>query len=322
MNGIERVKAIIEGRPVDRCAYWTGCFHEETLKYSNRYFGTTTPEDIYRKLGDDVRWHPVGRGAFKGPIGLFADCENADEVFESTNWFDPDEFDFAPSIELIKASEGTYRFSGNLSMFYHCDCFSAFGGMQNYFLKMYTDPEVVHAVTRRANDYYLRENRRFFELAGDHFEAFKVSHDLGTQLNLLLSPDMLETFVFPYVKEQIDLGHEYGYDVLLHCCGAIKKILPRIIELGADLLHPIQALAAGMDADSIAEFKDRITFVGGIDTQHLLVHGSPADVRAEVHRVAGILGPFVISPSHELLLPNIPPENIEAIGLAVMSLAG
>ena len=304
MNGNECVKAIVDGKPVDRCAYWTGCFHQETLQNCTKYFGCETTEEIYRKLGDDVRWHPVGRAAFKGPVGLYADCESADEVFESDNWFDPDEFDFTESIELIKKSEGYYRFSGNLSMFYHCDCFNAFGGMQHYFLKMYTDPEVVHAVTRRANDYYLRENRRFFELAGDNFEAYKVSHDLGTQLNLLLSPEMLEEFVFAYLKEQIDLGHEYGYDALLHCCGAIKKILPRIIEMGADLLHPIQALAADMDADSIAEFKEQITFVGGIDTQQLLVHGTPADVRADVLRVAETLGPLVISPATKPCCPT------------------
>ena len=132
----------------------------------------------------------------------------------------------------------------------------------------------------------------------------------------MISPEMFEEFVFPYLKEQIDLGHEYGYHVCLHCCGAIRRILPRLLELGIDLLHPIQAGAAGMDADSLAALKGKVTFVGGIDTQYLLVNGTPSEVEEEVRRVARSLGPLVISPSHEALLPDVPSENVAAMARA------
>jgi uroporphyrinogen decarboxylase len=147
-------------------------------------------------------------------------------------------------------------------------------------------------------------------------EAFKISHDFGTQRDIMLSPETFEEYVFPYLKEQIDLGHEYGYHVCLHCCGAIRKILPRLLQLGIDLLHPIQALAAGMDAESLTALKGEVTFVGGIDTQDLLVNGTPAQVEEEVRRVARLLGPLVISPSHEALLPDVPPENVAAMARA------
>jgi uroporphyrinogen decarboxylase len=95
----------------------------------------------------------------------------------------------------------------------------------------------------------------------------------------------------------------------------VHKLIPRFIEAGIDALHPLQALARDMDAESLArDFKGKIAFVGGIDTQQLLVHGTPDDIRAEVRRVKRLLGPnLVVSPSHEALLPNVPPENVLAM---------
>ncbi len=321
MTGKERVMAICEGRPVDRCGYWTGSPHSDSWPRLYEYFDCNAPEALYRKLGDDIRWIPVGQQALHAN-GCFAECETEADVDRIFQWPDPGEIDFSPWLEELKKAEGYYRLSGNLSMFFHDNCFRGFGGMQDYFIMMYTHPEVVHAVTRRANDYYLKLNRRFFELAGDSMEAYKISHDFGTQRDVMMSPEMFEEFVFPYLKEQIDLGHKYGYHVLMHCCGAIRKILPRLLELGIDLLHPIQARADGMDAESLVPLKGKVTFVGGIDTQELLVNGSPAEVEREVRRVISVLGPLVISPSHEALLPNVPPENVEAMARAVGAAKG
>jgi uroporphyrinogen decarboxylase len=73
-----------------------------------------------------------------------------------------------------------------------------------------------------------------------------------------------------------------------------------------------------MDAQSLARrFKGRITFLGGIDTQELLVHGTPEQVKAEVRRVRKLLGPrLIVSPSHEALLPNVPPALVQAMAEA------
>jgi len=102
--------------------------------------------------------------------------------------------------------------------------------------------------------------------------------------------------------------------VILHSCGAIHKVIDRLIDAGVECLHPLQAKAAGMSADDLQPFKGRITFMGGIDTQDLLVNGSPDDVRADVRRVKALLGPrLIVSPSHEAVLPNVPPANIEAM---------
>lgn len=316
MTGRERVKAILQGKPVDRCAYWTGNPHQESWPALFAYFGCATPEALYQRLGDDVRWIPVGGQALT-PFGCYAACETAEQVEEAFTWPDPELIDFTRWLTALQQAEGYYRLSGNLSMFFHDTCFNGFGGMQEYLLRMYTHPEVVHAVTRLANDYYLRLNRRFFQLAGEGMEAYKISHDLGAQRGLLISPAMLDEFVYPYLQAQIDLGHEFGYEVLLHCCGAIQPILPRLIAMGVDLLHPIQALAAGMTPEELAPYRRQVAFIGGVDTQQLLIHGTPEMIEETVHHLAATLGPLVISPSHEAVLPDIPPANLLALAQAV-----
>jgi uroporphyrinogen decarboxylase len=84
-----------------------------------------------------------------------------------------------------------------------------------------------------------------------------------------------------------------------------------------DVLHPIQAQASGMDAKSLAKYKNDLAFVGGIDAQTFFVNATPQQIRDEVKRVRDILGPnIVISPSHEEILPNVPAANILAMAEA------
>ena len=78
-----------------------------------------------------------------------------------------------------------------------------------------------------------------------------------------------------------------------------------MLDAGMDGLHPLQALAAGIDAENLSRnFKGKMAFVGGVDTQQLLVHGTPQQVRDDVRRLRDLLGPnLVVSPSHEAILP-------------------
>ena len=190
--------------------------------------------------------------------------------------------------------------------------------MENYLVKMYTHPEVVHAVTDRVCQFFYDANELFFREAGDDCEAFFFGNDFGTQRDLIMSPKLFDQFVMPWFKTFTDLGHRYGKQVILHSCGSIYRVIPRLIEAGVECLHPLQAQAANMDAKILAtEFGGKITFLGGIDAQGLLPHGTPKDVRDEVFRVRDILGPnLIVSPSHEAILPDVPPENIAALAKA------
>ena len=193
-------------------------------------------------------------------------------------------------------------------------------GMENYFMKMFTHPDVVHAATARMVDFYIEACRRFFEAAGDLMDGFFFGNDFGSQLDLLVGPSQFKEFIFPYFKQLTDVGHEYDYQILLHSCGSIYKVIPDLIGLGVEAIHPIQAKAANMQAEKLgAEFGGKVAFIGGIDTQDLLVNATPQQVKDDVKRVIAALGPnLVVSPSHECILPNVPFENIEAMALAVV----
>jgi uroporphyrinogen decarboxylase len=253
--------------------------------------------------------------------GVFAETESVAEV-EDFPWPDPEYLDFESTLARLERAGDTYRLSGMWSHFFHI--VADFFGMENYFIKMYTNPDVVHAVTGHVVGFLLEANRRYYELAGDSMDAFFFGNDFGTQLDLLISPEAFREFVFPYFQQLTRQAHAAEYQVVLHSCGSIYRVIPDIIEMGVNALHPLQARAANMEAERLsAEFRGSIAFIGGIDTQDLLVNGSPSEVEADVARVERLLGPsLVVSPSHEALLPNVPPTNVEAMSRATVAARG
>lgn len=197
-------------------------------------------------------------------------------------------------------------------------CDVRFFGMENYFVKMYTDPEVIHAATRHIVDFYLETNKRYLQMAKPYLSAAFFGNDLGSQRDLLISPECFDTFILPYMRELIDQMKGMGLKVAVHSCGSIDRIIPRLIDAGVDILHPLQAKAANMDAEHLArEYGGKITFLGGVDTQELLPFGTPRQVREEVLRLRDLFkGDFIVSPSHEALLPNVSFENVMAMSRA------
>jgi len=333
MNSRERIKAIIAGKPADRCGLWIGNPLPETWPLLHAHFGTSAEEALRQQLHDDFRWfhagpaykHPEGKPIFNmqrkgechGEAGPFAECNDVRQV-EDFEWPNPDYLDFSGVLKQLANTGDVYRAGGLWSPFFHE--VANFFGMENYFVKMHTHPEIVHAVTRHVVDFYLEANNRFFGQAGNVVDAFFFGNDFGTQLDLLISPDAFNEFIFPYFRQLTDLGHRHGLQVILHSCGAIHKVIPSLIRLGVDALHPLQARAVNMDANTLArDFRERIAFIGGIDTQDLLIHATPEAVKAEVRRVKNLLGPrFVVSPSHEAILPNVPPGNLQAMAEAAI----
>jgi len=327
MHSRERVKTIFSGRAADRCGFWLGMPYPDTLPIYLKYFDVPDDEALRVLLKDDIRWrwaegesykHPDRKPMWQyaktahGDAGPFGSCESVEEV-DAFDWPDLDYLDFTQTLENLRNTGDFYRASGMWCPFYHI--VMDFFGMENYFIKMYTHPEVVDAVTRHVCEFYLEANERFFEQAGDLVDGFFFGNDFGTQVDLMISPEMFDKFVMPWFHRFTRQGHAHGYQVMLHSCGAIHKVIERLINDGVEALHPLQAKAADMDAATLArDFKGRIAFLGGIDTQDLLVNGSPDDVRADVRRVKDLLGPcLVVSPSHEAILPNVPPQNVLAM---------
>ncbi len=336
MNSRERIRALIAGETADRCGFWLGRPHADSLPILHKYFGTNTEEALHQKLGDDYRWicPQFFQGAYRdfddkkgmfgtrmggrhAAVGPLTECESISEV-DSYPWPTPGYLNFDECLETLRNAGNVYRASGFWTPFYHnvMDLL----GMQGYLLKMYTNPDVVHAVTDHVCEFYYEANERFFEVAGDLVDGFFFGNDFGTQNDLICGPKHFDEFIMPWFRKFTQQGHDHGYQVILHSCGAIHKVIGRLIEAEVDCLHPLQARAAQMDAETLAkDFKGQIAFMGGIDTQQLLNHGSPAEVKEDVRRVKGLLGPrLIVSSSHEAMLPDVPPENVEAMAEAAL----
>jgi uroporphyrinogen decarboxylase len=250
-----------------------------------------------------------------GQMGPFADCEDIDAV-GAFKWPDARQLSFDDTVRVLKRMGETYRLSGFWTCFYH-NCMDLFG-MENYLVKMYTHPEVVHAVTNHVCEFYYEANERFYSVAGDLMDGFFFGNDFGTQYNLICGPEHFEEFIMPWFRKFTNQAHEHGYQVVLHSCGAIHRVINSLIDSKVDCLHPLQAKASKMDAETLSkDFKGKITFMGGIDTQELLVKATPEEVKEEVARIKKLLGPnLIVSPSHEALLPDVPPENVKAMAEA------
>ncbi|MFP4028113.1 MAG: uroporphyrinogen decarboxylase family protein [Candidatus Brocadiia bacterium] len=334
MKSRKRIRAIIDGEEADRCGFWLGNPHSDSWPGLHAYFGTETQEELRRKLKDDFRWicpqffadayqDPAGHGMFDaglnkkrhGQAGPFAQCEDPAEV-EDYPWPNPDYLTFDSCLEALSNAGDVYRASGFWTCFYHnvMDLF----GMEDYMVKMYTHPEVVTAVTNHVCEFYYEANERFFAVAGDLVDGFFFGNDFGTQVDLICGPDQFDQFIMPWFARFTEQAHNHGYHAILHSCGAIHKVIERLIDAGVDCLHPLQARAANMSAQTLArDFGGRIAFMGGIDTQELLVNATPEEVKEDVRRVKDLLGPrLIVSPSHEAVLPNVPPANLEAMAEA------
>jgi uroporphyrinogen decarboxylase len=332
MNSRERIRTIIGGQAADRTGFWLGNPHSESWPILHRYFGTKTEEDLRLKLGDDFRWicpsfipSTFSRGSFSfsgskkshGEAGPLVNAQAVADV-EAHEWPQAALLDFQEIIQILSQTGNFYRASGMWTSFYH-DVMDLFG-FEDYLVKMHTHPEIVEAVTDKVCQFYYEANEKFFSEAGGLVDAFFFGNDFGTQQDLMISPKLFDRFVMPWFQRFTEQGHRFGYQIILHSCGSIHRVIPRLINAGVDCLHPLQALAKNMDAATLAkDFSGKIAFLGGIDTQYLLVNGSPVQIKEEVRRVRDILGPgLILSPSHEAILPDIPPQNIAAMAEAAV----
>lgn len=333
MNARTRVNEIFSHGNSAGSAMWTGHPSDGFVPiFAQKYQIAPEREAIFNYLNDDCRWiaaddgyhHPEGlpaldpaygtvRNSLSAP-GCFAEAETIAEI-EAYPWPDPAYCDFAEIYAEIDKHSDKMVMTGMWSPFFHN--VSDFFGMENYFIKMYEDPEIVEAVTERVVDYYVAANEKFFAGLGDRADVMFFGNDFGTQRDLFISPENFRRFVLPSFKRLIAVGKKYNKKIMLHSCGSIYRIIPDLIEAGVDILHPIQAQAAGMSAMELKQYKNDLAFVGGIDAQSFFVNATPQQIKDEVHRVRDILGSsIVISPSHEEILPNVPPENVVAMAEA------
>jgi uroporphyrinogen-III decarboxylase len=340
MTSRQRVLAAFAHQEPDRVPCWLGA-SPEWKALARAHLGLPDDEALLVYLGDDLRRvfsryagpdhaHPTKNlthpnATYRTPFGIerygygygmplhspLKHVRSVAEV-EAYPWPDPEWIEVSHIREEALKWERRYAIlGGEWSPFWHdaIDLLDFDGLIYN----MYDRPEVVDAVMDHIASYYLAVSRRIFEAAGDAIDIFFIGNDFGAQSGPMISPRLFRRFILPHLKRFVDLGHEYGKLVLLHCDGSIRHFIPDMIAIGLDGLQSVQPYCSGMELRGLKrDFGDKLTFVGCIDTQ-ALIEGTAEDARRLTLETLEIMMPgggFIASPSHDYLLPETPVENV------------
>ena len=329
----ERVLAAFAHEEPDRVPVWCGASEEFWVK-AKRELGLDD-EGLRLRFRDDFRRvfpeyagpeFPLSEGAtYRTEFGveragmgygqpLSHPLENATlgEIHDYP-WPDPAWAD----VSGIKAEAETYQgeyaiLGGAWSPFWH-DAIDLLG-MENLYIKMYSEPKLVDVLLQHLADYYAAASERIFDAAADAIDIFFMGNDFGGQNGPLLSPALFDRFMAPHLRRLAGLGHAYGLKVQLHCCGGFAPLIPAMIDAGIDGLHAIQPNCHGMDLQALkSQFGAKILFNGGIDSHHVLINGTPRTVRQKTRETLEIMMPgggYVGGASHDTILEETPVENV------------
>jgi uroporphyrinogen decarboxylase len=186
-------------------------------------------------------------------------------------------------------------------------------GIEQAMADLVDQADMVHYCMDILFDLAYQNTLRILEAIPGKVLTIYVAEDMGSQSGLMFSPAHIREYLFPGMKRMIDLAHGAGVYVFHHNDGAIMRILPELVDLGIDLLNPIQWKAKGMDRAKLkADYGNRLVFHGGMDNQEILPFGSVDDVRKEVRDNLELLGKgggYILAPCHNIQ-PVTPTENI------------
>lgn len=188
-------------------------------------------------------------------------------------------------------------------------------GMEQTMFDMAAQPEVADEMFRRCGDFAVMLS----EAACTRFplDWLWAGDDVAGQRSLLMSPATWRRLIKPHLARVFDVGKAHGLWVAYHCCGALRPIIPDLVEMGLDVLNPIQCNCPGMEPLELKrEFGRELSFMGGVDTQGVLPHGSVDAVRRATRRLIDGMtsdgGGYLLAASHTIP-PETPIDNIFAM---------
>jgi uroporphyrinogen decarboxylase len=343
----ERWRAVLDGRRPDRvpCDYWAtgettrrlladlGCASEaelwRSLKIDKCIFLTpknpNATEDTWHIPSQFSVWHIETRSipyldglgsydeAVNPPLAQVATLEELDDF----PWPRAEDWDVSMLPALCDQWRDYPIVSAAFEPFY---LYSRLRGMDHALEDLAVNPELVDAAMERIFEIHAGITNRVLDACGDRIDFIYVAEDLGTQQSLLMSPKAFRRSVKPWLKRMIDLAHSRGVRAFHHDDGAIRALLPDLVEIGIDLLNPIQWRCRGMDRESLAdEFGHQVVFHGGVDNQYTLPFGTAEDVRRQVRENIEIFKNckgYIVCPCHNIQA-NTPTANIVALYEAV-----
>ena len=341
MNSRERVLAAINRQPVDRIPTDIWATAEVLAKLRNHFgeqadvmaelhidgFKGVSPEYVGPQLplmppdesvdywGMRKRRVPHEGGAYEEqyyyPLAVAQTIDDLNRhTWPDTRWFDYSNMK-AKAQEAAKTKAVT---CGYMAPFYYHNLLR---GLEQSLLDPLLEPDFTHFLVGRISDFFYDHHRRMFEACEGLVDVAQVTDDLGSQTGPLISPELYREFYAPHHKRFIDLCHEFGIKVFHHDDGSCRPFLPLLVEMGIDILNPIQWTCPGMDMVELkTEFGSRICFHGAVENQKILPFGTPEEVRAEVRHCIDSLAVdgtgYILAPCHNLQVIT-PVENIIAM---------
>lgn len=256
-----------------------------------------------------MRYHPL------------ADAQTADDVSSYKGWPDVTDTSRMEGVrERAKklSDEGEYAVMGVPWLLFPVERAFALQGMDVFLENLAGKPDVAKAVLRKNLECCEALMERFLSECGEYLDIIKIGDDLGTQTSLMMSPRMYRRIIKPIHSEFVQfIKRRTNAKVFFHTDGDVAPLVDDFMEIGIDILNPIQTSAGKMaDLPALREkTRGRMTLCGAVDTHRILPFGTPQEVEEEVHRVIKILAPgggYMLGSVHTIM-PDVPPENVMAM---------
>lgn len=345
MTSKERIRAALAHQDTDRVPTTMNCV-ETAWKNLRNYLNVETNEEVEQYFEIDTRIidlpryigpeHPPfvnekGETVYTEVLGYqyvnkwngveynwnivshpYSVIQTMDDFERFDAWLNPDHFDYNSVTEFVKQHEDKAIRIGWPGVY---QWFSLLYGTEDFYINMYEEPELLKAMLNRWCKSCYEIYERMYEASNNKIDIICPSDDYGTQINTLFRPSMWDEFFAENTKMFVEQAHRHGAYYMQHSCGAIRGIIPNLIRCGIDALEPIQKVV-GMEVDGLKkDFGDKLCFQGGIDTQHILPHGTPEEVYEETTRVIKAMykqGGYILCGS-QAFEGDVPPENICAL---------
>jgi uroporphyrinogen decarboxylase len=338
LNARQRVQAALKREPTDRVPVFMW-FHPDTARWLGRLLEIPAGR-VAEAMGDDVRQAWVGNNAAMESITHEHDGETHIDDW-GIEWMKVGPFNQIRHHPLRDASEDqarAYRYPYNKieqllqpmraivtqagEAFIGCDVSPCvfemvcrIRGMERALLDVAAAPQLASEMLAQAAGF----SRGLAEAACARFplDWLWTGDDVAGQQAMILSPTCWRAMIRPHLTRIFEVGKSLGRWVAFHSCGAIRPIIPDLIEMGLDVLNPIQCNCPGMDPIELkVEFGRHLAFMGGVDTQNLLPNGTVDDVRRDAARLVEHMtsdgGGYILAASHAIP-PETPVENIFAL---------
>jgi uroporphyrinogen decarboxylase len=334
------------------CRYLGIADDEEPRIFADSHSVENAHPALLDRFGADLRWVCGGTeravetlpdgttrdswlGLITAQAGLFADVINdRAPLRDATALSDLDAYEYWPGDELIhepaitrgKADEARMHRERGFAVVAvpgaGCDAifhtYDFLRGFDMRFIDMYDNPRLFDALAARIVELDIAYLEEFLPPIADSIDFIYMGEDLGSQQAPFMSLEMYRRFCKPHQRAWIDAVRRLAPKtrILFHSCGSVHQFIPDLIEIGVDVLNPIQPKAALMEPWRLKrDFGADISFCGGFDIQELLPFGTPDQIRDGARALVDALAPgggFIFSPAHQVL-PEVRPENIVAM---------